>query len=83
MVSSNAFKLTPFHINEYWLCSSQNAIFQEQSDVSQKVRDILLYQVVNENFEQKQKDFYEAQMNGEHGMKQSIHEQYLLQTMAK
>eukprot|EP00957_Ditylum_brightwellii_P157795 12010149-Ditylum_brightwellii.AAC.1 len=80
------FELTPFHINE----ELQNIgyahhiilFFRDSSDASQEVWDILLYQVVNENFEQNQKDSYEAHMNGEHGMKQSIYEQYLSQKMA-
>eukprot|EP00957_Ditylum_brightwellii_P124782 9511341-Ditylum_brightwellii.AAC.1 len=81
------FELTPFHINEelqnIGYIHHRMLFFRDSSNVSQEVWDTLLYQVVNENFEQKQKDSYEAYMNGEHGTKQSIHERYLLQTMAK
>mmetsp|Transcript_40399 Transcript_40399/g.61240 ORF Transcript_40399/g.61240 Transcript_40399/m.61240 type:complete len:107 (+) Transcript_40399:665-985(+) len=81
------FELTPFHINKelqnIGYAHHRMLFFRDSSDVSQEVRDILLYQVVNENFEQKRKDSYEAHMNGEHGTKQSIHGQCRSQTMAK
>uniref|UniRef100_A0A7S1YVE7 SET domain-containing protein n=1 Tax=Ditylum brightwellii TaxID=49249 RepID=A0A7S1YVE7_9STRA len=80
-------KLIPSHISEEMqnigYAHNRMLFFKDSGDVSQEVWDVLLYQVLGENDEWKQKEFYEAHMNGDYDTKESIHEQYRSQTMAK
>ena len=77
-------KIIPTHVNDEMRdlgYAHNRMLFFKTGDVAQEVWDILLYQVLNEN-DSKQREFYQAHMNGDYETKQSIHEQYYQETAA-
>lgn len=69
-------------LREIGLSFSRMLFYKDTGEVSPEVYDVLLYQILSENW-QVQKEFYNACMNGDEATKSAYHQQYLGQTMNK